>query len=256
MVAGNAASRIYIPTATDLARSIASSAEETPATIFSGCLEYFRADTGITLNGADVSSWLGPVTGFDAIQTTEANQPLFRALGLNSEPEVEFTRADAHRLVDATATGIGIGDRAYLYLVGTITSNANNAGIAAIGEGVVGTSQFYLKIQAAGPDFRGTISGMSDGDAITEVTADTSAHRFEWNNDSGGATLRVGGTEDVDALSGTVNWTMDKVILGDRTGENLPADCKISEFVIVGPAAPSAGEETDYRAYTLAKYGV
>jgi hypothetical protein len=58
----------------------------------SGILLHFRADTGITLNGSDVSAWADQSTGgFDLTQGTAGRQPAFSAAGgPNGTEAVDF----------------------------------------------------------------------------------------------------------------------------------------------------------------------
>lgn len=69
----------------------APAALEVPETI-PGLVAWWRADSGITLNGADVSAWLSKVNGHVLSQGTAARQPLFTAAdaNFNGEPVVDF----------------------------------------------------------------------------------------------------------------------------------------------------------------------
>lgn len=60
---------------------------------------WYRADRGITLNGADVSGWDDQWTGaLNLAQGTAARQPLWLTAGTYSQPAVRFTRANTDGL--------------------------------------------------------------------------------------------------------------------------------------------------------------
>jgi len=55
---------------------------------------WWRADKGVTLNGADVSDWEDQVGSWDWAQATASDQPLFTASGINSQPSIDFDGVD------------------------------------------------------------------------------------------------------------------------------------------------------------------
>ena len=56
---------------------------------------WLEADTGITLNGSNVSAWADQSgSGADAAQTVAANQPLLMANSINGLPAVSFDGVD------------------------------------------------------------------------------------------------------------------------------------------------------------------
>lgn len=53
-------------------------------------VEWWRSDLGVTLNGSNVSSWLGQKVGYDLAQGTAADQPAYAATdaAYNSKPSI------------------------------------------------------------------------------------------------------------------------------------------------------------------------
>lgn len=60
-------------------------------------LAWWDAESGITVTGAGVSSWVDRKNGYELVQSTDANRPTYSATGFNGGPGLTFN-GTSHRL--------------------------------------------------------------------------------------------------------------------------------------------------------------
>ena len=210
---------------------------------------WLRGDMGITLNGATVSAWADQSgSGNDVSQATAANQPTFRASGINGQPDLDFDGGDS--LVSAAALSAFFGAQAKsLYLVTSIDTIAGDRNL--FGDNAGG---FFFARSSAVADRLDLFNW--DGaayDIATQSAAADTKYIVHARHDTSNIYLSLnGGTENTVASGATTNLTF-AMTLGRGTGGLL--DGKIAEVVAYNRAL-NASERALMLDYLKARYSV
>jgi hypothetical protein len=234
----------------------------TPLSLGSALKFWVKADTGITLNGSDVSNWADQSgNGCDVAQGTAANQPAYNATGFNGLPTVSFTLANAECLLSA-ATALALGNAtASFFIVGQMVAvgsysrfisflkngganDYNEAGsIAAVLENSSGES-FYAYAENA---TRGGPTTLTAGVNYRFGNILDGANLTPYSNNSAGTA----------AAYSTALAATGKVAIGcnaSNTADGLLSGL-ISEVVITNTAL-SSGDRNSLDAYFTTKWGL
>ena len=181
-----------------------------------GLEAWYKFNTGITLNGSDVSAWAdSSENSFNMVQATASEQPAYNS------GNIEFTPADTHNLgsaSDITLSGV--------FTIGIKLNIAATGGII-IGDNT--TAGEFFKI------FSTTVLRMKIDNVIASLTLDSEVwgdgYLIVTRNASNVLTLFWNGVEQTTAtptLSGTAN--IDTI--GVRLSDLNPYDGTISEIQI------------------------
>jgi hypothetical protein len=225
--------------------------EVTPQTIMgASTVAWWRADKGITLNGATVSAWAdqGP-SGFHLTQGTAAAQPDFVAAGgPNGTPSVLFKGTDdflRNATLDRPAPST---TPTFVWTVmRQVTWGANLRfwcfGTANLGLAVLG--------QTATPQI--SMSNTTVVNANTALTVNTYKRMEVYFSGSTSDYLKVGATSVTGASAGVVD-NAARFTLGARGDDLSPSNVEYPEFAIFS-ALPSAAQLTALDAYAVNRYG-
>ena len=182
-----------------------------------GLEAWYKFNTGITLNGSDVSAWADSSTNsFNMVQATASEQPAYNS------GAIEFIAADTHNLGSASdvvlSSAFTIGIRLFPDLNNVVVVGDNSAGQNEFLKITNGTT-LRLKIDGGVADIT-----VNDGD----LRADN--YLVVTRNSSDLISLYVNGTlqTDTETLAGTAN--MDAI--GVKATDANAYDGTISEIQI------------------------
>ena len=182
-----------------------------------GLEAWYKYQSGITLNGSDVSAWAdSSENSFNMLQATASEQPAYNS------GAIEFTAADSHNL--GSASDITLSGA---FTIG-IRLNPDAINIIVIGDNTTGENEFIklsnssslrMKIDGSAADIT-----VNDGDLLADN------YLVLTRNSSDLISLYVNGTlqTDTETLAGTAN--MDTI--GVRAVDLNPYDGTISEIQI------------------------
>lgn len=178
---------------------------------------WYKFQTGITLNGTDVSAWAdSSENSFDMVQNTVSEQPAYNS------GAIDFTPADKHNL--GSASDITLSGA---FTIG-IRLHPDQAGVVVIGDNTAGQNEF-IKITNSTTLRMKIDSGVAD---ITVNDGDLTADNYivVSRNASDLLTLFINGVAqtDTETLAGTAN--MDAI--GVKATDANPYDGTISEIQI------------------------
>ena len=145
-------------------------------------VEWWRSDLGITLNGANVSSWLGQKVGYDLAQGTAADQPAYAATdaAYSNKPSITGD-GSSDWLTEAAGAGtlgalLGRGDDTPFTLIATLKRLSTGSVSNALGF-ATSTEAANYKMRVATPTgagfnvFRRTTGAVVTTDAGTLTAA-------------------------------------------------------------------------------------
>ena len=145
-------------------------------------VEWWRSDLGITLNGSNVSSWLGQKVGYNLAQGTAADQPAYAATdaAYNNQPSITGD-GSSDWLTEAAGAGtlgalIGRGDDTPFTLIATLKRLSTGAASNVVGW-AKSTDASNYKMRVTTPTgagfnvFRRTTGSVTTTDAGTLTTA-------------------------------------------------------------------------------------
>jgi hypothetical protein len=218
---------------------------------------WLKSDIGVTLNGSTVSSWNDQSgNGFNAIQNTVANQPLFISTdnNLNSYPSLKFDG------VNDLLTGVPIPNlntsSMTVFVVGKgDTQNSTNAAFFSVNSFFAG---FWLTRRAA----TSKIGVYNNGNLLTGVSSSLNStgfnyKLFSYNKNFGvSSTLKLNGiVEGTSTNSVAVNgFTNANYIIGSGTGSTGVNYAGSIAEVIVYNRTLSISEQDGVEKYLMDKY--
>lgn len=221
---------------------------------------WYRADMGITLNGATVSAWADQSgNARHMTQATAGKQPTYTAVGINGRPSVTFTAGSATAMATAAAIHTGSEARTIIAVYQPTVIGAVAYAIAGQSGGAVNDTWFLLMSRtngAVGDPYAATYFTDLTGPAQS-VTAKIGMMAY-----AGGAngllSLFKNGTL---ANSGVRNLNTNNVpfAIGADGPPTLNVDCltgHISEVIVVSRDLTSLPENRRTHRYLNALYGI
>lgn len=217
-----------------------SNAQTYTVTVPSWIQRHSRADLGVTIS-TGVSQWNDlSGNGRNYTQGTAANQPTFIASAVNSKPALQFDGVN-----DSLATGSWsrAQDYSYFLVMKNITWGTNrythyaNAGATGV---------YRTAAAAATPRMELVATSAACLNADLAVGSWGVAHAI-FNGAS--SSLQMNNSTAVTGNVGAGNISSG-VAMGGGT-----ANCEVAEVFVFGPQ-PTAGQLTQIKAYTTARYGV
>jgi len=177
---------------------------------------WYKNQTGITLNGSDVSAWADSSSNsFDMVQATASKQPAYNS------GNIEFTAADTQSLQsasDITLSGV--------FTIG-MKLEPDVSNVAVIGSNT--TTNEFFKITSP-TNLRFKTDGSQADMTIDSGTLITSLNLVITRNASNLVTLYIGGVAQTDTE--TLAGTADINAIGVRATNSNPYDGTISEIQI------------------------
>ena len=233
---------------------------EVPETI-SGLTAWWRADSGITLNGGDVSDWTDKVLSAVASQGTDTKQPLYNSAdsNFNNQPSLSFdsTAAQALGCSDSTVASLvdAGADFTLYFVVNWSSAAASSAHIC--GWGVDNSN--YVQIYCPTNDQwrHGRTSGGSGYDDIG-YSAGAGAHYGWWGINSGNSVHSLDGQSELSETAGqnpTGSWIGFAIGARQRATVSQEWDGEIADLILYNRAL-TAGEKASLDAYATARYGL
>lgn len=226
---------------------------------------WLRADLGITLNGSNVSDWADQSgNSRDIAQATAANQPLYNATGIGSQPSVDFDGIDD--LLFRTNTYIdGPMTIAVVFELISLPASSSFAAMVGMSNSAGGNQSLVLLCDYAGyqPYSWSFNQGAFDLSVGCADALDTNKHFFLSYYNNGGASTPANYTASLDNTAKTVVASdafnagiyMTGFCLGTADVASFLANSKIAEIIILDRAL-TAGEETNLAAYVTSRYGI
>lgn len=229
-------------------------AASTPDAIITGGARkaWFRADQGITLNGANVSGWSNIWGNGDLAQAAAATQPVYDSAAISGRPAL--TNDGTRGMVGTLTSGIANGQRMYLWMMlkpGAVAGGTRYFG----GAGLIAGSYAYLGM-LANANWRAVAKGgvaIAADTGIPAVAGRTTLLE-EGATASGTATFVASGVAVNTADIGAFGSVQTNVVLFGLDTVSSGAVGSVAEFVIM-EGEPTAQQRLDMRAYFLARYG-
>lgn len=230
----------------------AEEAEVTPLTIFgSKLVAWYRPDTGhVSVDGSNNVTQLDDRSGNAHHFNVVGGTPLLvDASGVNA---IDFESADSDSLSRAAAL---VSDEPFaIYAVADLESTTGTKSLVTIGD--AGATEYWSLRVNSTPALAFLSAHAGIAQAVHGTTLSTATRYVFFGENSANNARRVnvnGGTEVTEATSKAVG-TVDRTFLGARSDASLFYDGRIFEVVVLN-AAPSAGENTAYLAYTTSRFG-
>lgn len=249
------------------ARRAAAAPEDNPETFFGAkVVEWWRADLGIDDAGAGatvVDSWTGQKRGIVLSAAAAANRCVLdpASASFNGQPTVITDTASTNWLrnlaispalfaVDTDIVILAVQRYSSVYDAGNeellhfsnaggqMAKNGSRAGVGAITGFVVQTAFVSAAVVVTETD-----------PALIRVQRERAAPADCF-------LIKHNSTTNTDSEAGTdLTGEIDRMAVGAQTGGVFISDTETAEIVLLDSLA-SAGELSDYEAYTLARYGV
>ena len=177
---------------------------------------WYKNQTGITLNGSDVSAWADSSSNsFNMVQATASKQPAYNS------GNIEFTAADTQSLQSASDITLSGA-----FTIG-IKFEPDVSNVAVIGSNT--TTNEFFKITST-TNLRFKTDGSQADMTIDSGTLITSLNLVITRNASNLITLYIGGVAQTDTE--TLAGTADINAIGVRRVDTNPYDGTISEIQI------------------------
>lgn len=225
----------------------------TPLSIMgASTVAWWRADLGITLNGATVSAWAdqGP-NAFHLTQGTAASQPDYTAAGgPNSTPSVLFKGTDDFLRNTAIDRPAPNATPTFVWCVLRNVTWTINLRFWCFGTANLGLA---VLAQVATPQIN--MANTTIVNANTGLTVNTYKRMEVYYSGSTSDYIKAGATSST--LPGTSAGVVDNAAsftLGARGDGLSPANIEVPEFAIYS-ALPSAAQLTALDAYAQNRYG-
>ena len=181
-----------------------------------GLEAWYKNQTGITLNGSDVSAWADSSSNsFNMVQATASKQPAYNS------GNIEFTAADTQSLQSASDITLSGA-----FTIG-IKFEPDVSNVAVIGSNT--TTNEFFKITST-TNLRFKTDGSQADMTIDSGTLITSLNLVITRNASNLITLYIGGVAQTDTE--TLAGTADINAIGVRATNSNPYDGTISEIQI------------------------
>lgn len=234
----------------------AAGGETTPATIFgSKLVAWYRPDTGyVSVDGSNNVTQLDDRSGNGHHLNVVGGTPLLTTDG--GDPCIDFEAADADYLGIASAPLTN--EPIVVYVVADLESSASARTLWALSKTTSNDNQWFLRINTGTPVLvavsRTTAESLAThGDTLSLATR--YVFRGDFTADDARAANVNGGTEATDSGSRTVG-TPNQMSIGSRRADASSAvhDGRGFEWVVLN-AAPTAGEDAAYLAYTTDRFG-
>jgi hypothetical protein len=228
-----------------------------PSQIFlTNVVDTFKTDAGITLNGSDVSSWLGS-KGHDLAQIIVGRQPLFNTGGGPTGGDVVEATSAVDALIDSSITGApSASGNAHILMVAQIDVD----GSAKFAGGYHGVTERQLLFSAHNDNMRA--QAWNDGAART-TTVGLTDHTNSWRLFE----VSINGTELAVWLDGVKDSTFtltntgldsdvdEMLLLNLQDGNSSAPSILVAEAVFLSAIADS-NEYTKYKSYVGSEYGI
>jgi hypothetical protein len=230
----------------------------------SGLSAWYRADKGVTLNGATVSAW-GDQSGNGRhfSQGTAASQPTFAATGLGGQPALTFDGTSDSLATAATVFSTpSSGMKVTLFVVASIVSLATGAVILELSTNTNAVNYGWLLSYGSGKVAFARLDtlGWSNEEVATTAgtphvlmaTLDKTLSALEariWVDNSNA------GTQTLDTDGATPMTTAQPLFLGARGGTASFGALTVAEVIMVGDVL-STKDQNSVARYLGARYGI
>jgi len=220
----------------------------------SGLSLWLKADTGVTLSGADVTVWADQSgNGFNA--TSPATKPTFISSSINSKPAISFNNDSSWMQIPQNS--IGNSGNISIFVVLNYVSGAVilNKGDAASFEATVWeltTNTGFGFVNDDGEEFSWNVVPVSPATNIPLL--------LEGFSSAGVSQLAFNGTNSGDPSSANVGFNAISQYIGIGGGGDggsavSPLDARIAEIIIYNRQVTSP-ERQQVEAYLNAKYAI
>lgn len=214
--------------------------------VVAGCKIWLRADLGVTLNGATVSAWANQADAAflaSVAQAVAANQPTFRASGINGLPDLDFDGAN-DLLTGASAAPLAQPNSMFVVLQpdaiqDSVVCDSSNALVRH--DMILAIASTNLRLDA--PTFVLASGPYAGGETFL----------FGAEFDNLTCKLRKNGVVRGTGIGGAN--ALDGLVVGDGAAVSAPFNGKIAEVIVYGSVL-SAGDDAAVTAYLLGRYGL
>jgi hypothetical protein len=208
------------------------------------CVEWFRADLGITLNGADVAAWANQGTAGaarDIAQGVPADQPLFSAAGGPlGTPMVEFDGVSEY------LRGIWVQAQP-TQVFSVVFPSVSTTSPMTVWDGGPGNSRRAFTNGVA------TLAGFAGAQLQAGGLTIAAWQRAEIEYNGAAGSVR---RNDLAPITGNIGANASNGLTLAAFGTIVQfADCRIAEWIEYSRILTGA-EETEIRAYLTARYGI
>lgn len=211
---------------------------------------WFRADSGITLNGSTVSSWADRNGNVTATQSTEANQPIYTASAVGGRPALQ---TDGNDGLTVPAMNHGTSAITVLFAVHLVPDSSLQY---LLFQGSSASSTQY-RIPNASNQAQWVIAGTSvvhsqvltESDYVMVLRFDGSAAEAQR------VRMSINGSSNTLSISSTALGAIDGVFEIFRGSFGPASGTQIAELAIIDEAVTDS-EFTTIENYALARYGL
>jgi hypothetical protein len=233
-------------------------------TQLAGLSAWFRADKGVTLNGATVSAWADQSgNGRHFTQGTSGNQPTFAAAALGGQPALTFdgtsdSLSTAATLFSTPSSGMKIT----IFVVASIPSLATGAVILELSTNTNAVNYGWLLSYGSGKVAFARLDTLGWSNEEVATTAGT-PHVLMGTLDKTLSALEARiwidnsntGTQTLDTDGATPMTTAQPLFLGARAGTSSFGAMSVAEVILVGDVL-STRDQNSVARYLGARYGI
>ena len=231
-----------------------------------GIKYWWRADSGVTLSGTDVTAWEDQIAGHTL--TPSATSPKFVAsdTSMNNQPAIEFGSVDTSEVL-ANTTEVAAGGEGFAWFVISTTTNADG-GFQIIGgfKGLLGAAGHEMVIETNNPSYSNSFTtytyevGPSGGDE-TNTGVSVSAPEKSWvgighDNATGQNYFYRNGTSYLIGVGGDNPDTLAFCVGNYGTGGGLEYYGNVLECGWLSREYWTAPDAAQFSAYVSTRYGI
>lgn len=246
--------------ANSIAKPIAGSGTEVPESI-SSLAAWWRADSGITLNGSNVSDWDDKTGTYTISQSTPGNQPLYNSTdsNFNDRPTITFDSGTFEWLEGASGLATSIrASASSIFVVARRNSGGSNHTLVGVGWTSLNSQYIWFYANSSNNLFyRRAGSGTSDDSGAATIGAGDRFSAAVTYSTSESQLYLDGATDGAPFAMANDPSTVDVFAIGSlvRTGPSNYFDGEIAEVAVYSTAI-TAADVLRLHNYAAVRYGI